>query len=83
MSTTNLDPPLSSHLVLQSLVLQSFGSDFQLDTLILLTLECLWLTLEQMLHKGQLRCEDLQKLLDQEETRLMKKEGKVKLTSNT
>lgn len=46
MGTTNLDPPLRSHFLFQSLLLQSFGSDFQLYPLILLTLECFWLTLE-------------------------------------
>lgn len=67
--TTNLDPPLRSHFVFQSLVQQSFGSDFQLYPLILLTPECFWLTLEKMLHKGQLRPEDLQELLEYQETR--------------
>lgn len=71
MCTTNLDPPLRSHFLFQSLLLQSFGSDFQLDPLILLTLECFWLTLEQMLHKGQLGSEDLQELLDHQETRFV------------
>lgn len=37
--TTNLDPPLRSHFLFQSLVLQSFGSGFQLYPLIFLTPE--------------------------------------------
>lgn len=69
MCTTNLGPPLRSHFLFQSLLLQSFGSDFQLYPLILLTLQCFWLTLEQILHKRQLRPEDLQELLDHQETR--------------
>ncbi len=69
MCTTNLDPPLRSHFLFQSLLLQSFASEFHLYPLILLTPECFWLTLEQMLHEGQLRPEDLQKPLDHRETR--------------
>lgn len=59
MCMTNLDPPLTSYFLFQSLLLQSFSSDFQLYPLILLTPERFWLTLEQMLHKSQLRPEDL------------------------
>lgn len=69
--TTNLEPPLRSHCLLQSLLLQSFGSDFQLYPLVLLTLECFWLALEQMLHESQLRPEDPQELLDHQESRFM------------
>ena len=69
MCTTNLEPPLRSHFLIQSLVLQSLGSDFQLYPFILLTPERFWLALEQMLHKGQLRPEDLQELLDHPETK--------------
>lgn len=65
---SNLQPPLSSDFLSQSLLLQRSGSDFQLKPLILLTLEWFWFTLEQTLHKSQVRPEDPQELLDQRET---------------
>lgn len=68
MCTTNLDPPLRSHFLFQGLLLQSFGSDFQLYPLILLTPQRFWLTLEQILHERQLGPEDLQEPLDHQET---------------
>lgn len=75
---SNLQPPLSSDFLSQSLLLQRSGSDFQLKPLILLTLEWFWFTLEQTLHKSQVRPEDPQELLDQRERpgSRQKQEGK-------
>lgn len=72
MCTTNLEFPLKNHFLLQSLLLQGFGPDFQLQALVLLAPESFWLTLEEMLHKGQLRPEDLQEPLNRQEGRFMR-----------
>lgn len=52
----------------ETLLLQSFGSDFQLYPLVLLTPQRFRLTVVQILYKCQLRTEDLQELLDHQET---------------
>ena len=64
---TDLQPLQRSCLPPQSLVLQSFGPDVQLQPLSLLTPEHFWLTPEQMLNKRQLRPEDLQEFLFHQE----------------
>lgn len=69
VETTNLYPPLSSHFLFQSQLLQSFESDFQLYPSILLIHKCFWVALEQNLHERQLRPKDLQEPLDHQETR--------------
>lgn len=69
VETTNLYPPLRSHFLFQGQLLQSLESDLQLYHSILLTRECLWVALEQILHERQLRPEDLQEPLDHQESR--------------
>lgn len=68
-SRTNLDPPLRGHFLLQRPVLQSPGSGLQPQPLISVTPQRFRPAPEQALHKGQLRLQDPQELLDWRETR--------------
>lgn len=68
-SRTNLDPPLGGHFLLQRPVLQSPGSGLQSQPLISVTPQRFGPAPEQALHKGQLRLQDPQELLDWRETR--------------
>lgn len=81
-NATNLEPPLRSHFLVQSLLLQSLGPDFQLYPLILLTLQGFWLVLEKMLCKSQLGREDLQEPLNHQKTRFTVKQARVDKLTN-